>query len=46
MQEVLASRQGIPYSSGDYIFQPFEGLYPIPSGEILINSKLTQNPGY
>jgi len=41
-----ASRQGIPYSSGDYIFQPFEGLYPIPSGEILINSKLTQNPGY
>ncbi|MEO8415217.1 MAG: RagB/SusD family nutrient uptake outer membrane protein [Ginsengibacter sp.] len=40
------SRQGIPYSNGDYIFQAFENLYPIPSNEILTNSKLTQNAGY
>ena len=40
------TRQGIPYSSGDYIFQPYEALYPIPSNEILVNAKLTQNEGY
>ena len=40
------SRQGIPYSSGDYIFQSYEVLYPIPSNEILVNAKLTQNEGY
>ncbi|MCC7523832.1 MAG: RagB/SusD family nutrient uptake outer membrane protein [Chitinophagaceae bacterium] len=40
------SRQGTPYSSGDYIFQSNEGLYPIPSNEILVNDKLTQNLGY
>ena len=40
------SRQGTPYSSGDYIFESYEALYPIPNNEILVNSKLTQNPGY
>ena len=40
------SRQGTPYSTGDYIFQPNEALYPIPNNEILVNNKLTQNPGY
>ncbi len=40
------SRQGIPYSSTDYIFHDYEMLYPIPSNELLINSKLTQNNGY
>jgi len=39
-------RQGIPYSQNDYIFQATEVLYPIPSNEILVNSKLTQNTGY
>lgn len=39
-------RQGIPYSNSDYIFEPYEALYPIPSNEILVNNKLTQNPGY
>ena len=40
------TRQGIPYSSGDYEFQPYEVLYPVPNNEILVNAKLTQNPGY
>lgn len=40
------TRQGTPYSSGDYIFQPYEVLYPIPNNEILVNNKLTQNQGY
>lgn len=40
------SRQGIPYSSGDYVFQSNEVLYPIPNNEILVNDKLTQNDGY
>ncbi|GAA4304637.1 RagB/SusD family nutrient uptake outer membrane protein [Compostibacter hankyongensis] len=41
-----ASRQGVPYSSSDYIFQPYEALYPIPNSERLVNDKLTQNEGY
>ena len=40
------TRQGIPYSNGDYIFQSYQFFYPIPYNEILVNSKLTQNPGY
>ena len=40
------TRQGTPYSSGDYVFQSYEVLYPIPSNEILVNAKLTQNDGY
>jgi len=40
------TRQGIPYSSTDYIFSDYEALYPIPSNELLINNKLTQNNGY
>ncbi len=39
-------RQGIPYSSVDYVFEPFEALYPLPNNEQLINNKLTQNQGY
>lgn len=39
-------RQGIPYSQLDYVFQPYEVLYPMPSNEILVNNKLTQNNGY
>ena len=40
------TRQGTPYSTNDYMFGASEALYPIPSNELLINSKLTQNPGY
>lgn len=40
------TRQGTPYSSGDYIFQSYEVLYPIPNNEILVNAKLAQNQGY
>jgi len=39
-------RQGIPYNNNDYVFSDFKILYPFPSSEILVNSKLTQNPGY
>lgn len=39
-------RQGTPYSANDYVFDAYESLFPIPSNEILINKKLTQNPGY
>lgn len=40
------SRQGIPYSNNDYVFEPFEVLYPVPAQERLVNDKLTQNQGY
>lgn len=39
-------RQGIPYSNIDYVFEPFESLYPLPNNELLINTKLAQNQGY
>jgi hypothetical protein len=39
-------RGGIPFSTGDYKFDPFEALFPIPANEILINKALVQNPGY
>lgn len=40
------SRQGIAYTGGDYIFNAFETYFPVPSDEIRINNKITQNPGY
>lgn len=40
------TRGGIPFSPGDYKFEPFEALFPIPESEILINKELTQNEGY
>ncbi|MCO5234706.1 MAG: RagB/SusD family nutrient uptake outer membrane protein [Chitinophagaceae bacterium] len=40
------TRQGIPYSSGDYIFSAFESVFPIPADEIRVNNKLAPNPGY
>lgn len=40
------TRGGIPFTSGDYVFEPYEALFPIPADEILINEELTQNPGY
>jgi len=39
-------RGGIPFSAGDYKFDVFEALFPIPANEILINKALTQNDGY
>ena len=39
-------RGGIPFSAGDFRFEPYEALFPIPNDEILINPNLTQNPGY
>jgi tetratricopeptide (TPR) repeat protein len=40
------SRGGIPFSGGDFKFEPHEALFPIPSTQLRINPKLTQNPGY
>jgi len=40
------TRGPVPFSPGDYIFEPYEVLFPIPHNQILINEKLTQNPGY
>lgn len=40
------NRGGIPFSAGDYVFEAYETLFPIPASEILINKDLTQNPGY
>jgi hypothetical protein len=39
-------RGGIPFSAGDYQFDEYEVLFPIPANEIRINPALTQNPGY
>lgn len=39
-------RGGIPYSAGDYAFESYETLFPIPASEILVNKDLAQNPGY
>jgi hypothetical protein len=39
-------RGGIPFSAGDYKFEPYEALFPIPANEILIKKDLTQNEGY
>lgn len=39
-------RGGVPFSDGDYQFEPHEALFPIPASEISINEELDQNPGY
>lgn len=39
-------RQGVSFSSGDFIFEEHELLFPVPYSELLVNDKLTQNPGY
>ncbi len=39
-------RGGIAFNALDYLYSDFEYLLPIPAPQILINSKLTQNPGY
>lgn len=40
------SRGGVPFNAQDYIFSEYQYYFPIPASEILINSNLTQNPGY
>ncbi len=40
------TRGGIPFSPADYVFEPYEVLFPIPADQIVINEELTQNPGY
>jgi hypothetical protein len=40
------SREGIPFSGGDFQFEAHEALFPIPADQIRINDQLTQNPGY
>ncbi|GAB3008367.1 RagB/SusD family nutrient uptake outer membrane protein [Cyclobacterium sediminis] len=40
------SREGIPFSNNDFIFEAHEILFPIPQDQMRINSSLLQNPGY
>jgi tetratricopeptide (TPR) repeat protein len=39
-------RGGVAFNALDYVYEPHEYLFPIPAPQILINDKLTQNPGY
>lgn len=39
-------RGNVPFNSTDYIYTESEYVLPIPAPQILINAKLTQNPGY
>ncbi|QRR00454.1 RagB/SusD family nutrient uptake outer membrane protein [Dyadobacter sandarakinus] len=40
------ARGNVPFNSTDYVFTENEYYLPIPAPQILINAKLTQNPGY
>ncbi|MEX2511512.1 MAG: RagB/SusD family nutrient uptake outer membrane protein [Cyclobacteriaceae bacterium] len=40
------SREGIPFSGNDFIFEAHEVLFPIPQDQIRINPSLQQNEGY
>lgn len=40
------ARGNVPFNSTDYVFSDFEYFLPLPAPQILINPKLTQNPGY
>lgn len=39
-------RGNVPFNSTDYVYTESEYVLPIPAPQILINTKLTQNPGY
>jgi len=39
-------RGNVPFNSTDYVYTENEYYLPIPAPQILINTKLTQNPGY
>ncbi len=40
------TRGGVAFNALDYVYTENEYVFPIPSGQILINNKLTQNTGY
>jgi hypothetical protein len=40
------NRGNVPFNSTDYVYTENEYYLPIPAPQILINAKLTQNPGY
>ncbi len=40
------NRGGIAFNAQDYVFSDYEYFFPVPAPQILINNKLTQNPGY
>mgnify|MGYP002777658004 CR=1 FL=1 len=40
------TRGGVAYNALDYVYTDNEYFLPIPAPQILINNKLTQNPGY
>ncbi len=44
--EPTTSREGIPFSNNDFIFNEHQVLFPIPQDQIRINPDIAQNPGY
>jgi hypothetical protein len=40
------ARGNVPFNSTDYVYTENEYFLPLPAPQILINPKLTQNPGY
>lgn len=46
MANPTTPRGSIGFSAGDYIFEEFEILFPLPANELLVNPKLKQNNGY
>lgn len=40
------ARGNVPFNSTDYVYTENEYVLPLPAPQILINPKLTQNPGY
>ena len=40
------ARGNVPFNTTDYVYTENEYYLPIPAPQILINAKLTQNPGY
>ena len=40
------SREGIPFSNNDFIFEAYQVLFPMPQDQMRINPSLRQNPGY
>jgi hypothetical protein len=40
------ARGNVPFNTTDYVYTENEYFFPLPAPQILINPKLTQNPGY
>ncbi|TLV02962.1 RagB/SusD family nutrient uptake outer membrane protein [Dyadobacter luticola] len=45
-EKPTVDRGNVPFNSTDYVYTENEYYLPIPAPQILINAKLTQNPGY